>query len=93
MHRLIGRLRTRLRVGAILLAAAVTVASTAVPAYAIGGTVGSISGTVSDAKTKLPIAGVIVSASSPVQDSKATTDSKGFYSINGLPANTQTISF
>ena len=93
MHRLIGRLRTRLRVVAIFLATAITVASTAVPAYAIGGTVGSISGTVSDSKTKLPIAGVIVSASSPVQDSKATTDSKGFYSINGLPVDTYTISF
>lgn len=93
MYRLIDRLHTRLRVVAVLLAATIAVASTTVPAYAVGGTTGSISGTVTDLKTKLPIAGVMVAASSPVQDSKATTDAKGFYSINGLPVDTYTISF
>ena len=61
--------------------------------HRIGGTVGTISGTVSDSKTELPITGVIISASSPGQDWKATTDSKGFYSINSLPVDTYTLSF
>jgi hypothetical protein len=84
---------TGARVIAAFLVAAVTVATTSLPAFAIGGTTGSISGVVLDDKTKLPLAGVMVAASSPVQDAKATTDAKGFYSINGLPVDTYTISF
>lgn len=93
LHRSLGRAFTGARVIAAFLVAAVTVATTSLPAFAIGGTTGSISGVVLDDKTKLPLAGVMVAASSPVQDAKATTDAKGFYSINGLPVDTYTISF
>ncbi len=88
-----GRALTSLRTVAAALVAAVGIASAPLPAFAIGGTSGTITGTVVDTKSKLPVAGASVSASSPVQSSKATTDAKGFYSITGLPVDTYTVSF
>ena len=93
LRSVIGRATLRIRAGAAALVAVVSIASAPLPAFAIGGTSGTITGTVVDDKTKLPIAGVAVSASSPVQNATATTDGKGFYSINGLPVDTYTIAF
>lgn len=91
--RSIGRALVSARIGAAALVAVVGIATAPLPAFAIGGTTGTINGTVVDDKTKLPIAGVTVSVSSPVENAKATTDGKGFYAINGLPVDTYTVSF
>ncbi len=93
IHRSIGRVFARVRLLATLLVAAATVATTSLPAYAVGGTTGTINGVVLDDKTKLPISGVRVAVSSPVQNAKATSDAKGFYSLTGLPVDTYTVSF
>jgi hypothetical protein len=57
------------------------------------GTTGSLSGTVTDAKTGLPLAGVKVDAVSPTGSSIATTNAKGFFSFTGLAPDTFTVSF
>jgi hypothetical protein len=62
------------------------------PAFAAG-TTGSISGTVTDKASGLPLGGVKVNAVSPTGSAMATTDAKGFYSFTGLAADTFTISF
>ena len=93
LHTSIRRALSRARTVTVALAAVVAIATTSLPAYAVGGTTGTITGTVVDEKTKLPLAGVAIAASSPVQDAKTTSDAKGFFSINGLPVDTYTVSF
>jgi len=93
IHRSFGRALFGVRILAAALVAAVGIASAPLPAYAIGGTTGNINGVVLDDKSKLPIAGVTVSATSPIQNSRATTDARGFFSLTGLPVDTYTISF
>jgi hypothetical protein len=56
------------------------------------GTTGSIDGTVTDA-TGAPVAGVIVTATSPTGVFKATTNAKGFYVILGINPDTFVVSF
>ena len=58
---------------------------------AIAGTTGAITGTVVDAQTKAPIAGVSVVASSPSQVSRVTTDAGGRYTFLSLAPETYTI--
>ncbi|GAC1543447.1 MAG: hypothetical protein NVS3B16_09790 [Vulcanimicrobiaceae bacterium] len=93
MHRSIGRALCSARVVATFLVATIAVATTSLPAFAIGGTTGSLTGVIVDDRTKLPLAGVTVAATSPVQDARATSDAKGFYSLTGLPVDTYTVSF
>ena len=57
------------------------------------GTTGTINGTVTDAKTSFPIAGVVVAAVSPTGRFTSVTDGKGFYSFNGVSPDTYTVSF
>lgn len=56
-------------------------------------TVGVLSGRVTDAGTNQPIANARVTAASPSGAYHATTDSRGFYSLTGVPADTYTVSF
>lgn len=57
------------------------------------GTTGTINGTVTDSKTSLPIAGVVVSAVSPSANLNGKTDAKGFYSFSGVSPDTYAVSF
>src|ERR1700738_1652348 len=56
-------------------------------------TTGTISGTVVDAATKKPAAGVSVTAVSPSDRATATTDANGFYNIYNLAPDTYVVSF
>lgn len=60
------------------------------PAFAA--TTGSVSGTISDAATKKPVAGVVVTASAPSGRATATTDASGFYNLYNLSPDTYAIS-
>jgi hypothetical protein len=64
-----------------------------VPALAVGGTNGTIQGTVTDSATKAPISNVDVVASSPAQTSRSRTDARGFFSFAGLPVDTYSVTF
>ena len=55
-------------------------------------TTGTVTGTVVDAATKAPIAGVQVSAISPSQVARVTTDASGRYTFLSLAPDTYTIS-
>jgi Carboxypeptidase regulatory-like domain/TonB dependent receptor len=55
---------------------------------AIGGTVGSLRGTVTDTDSKAPVAGVSVTLASPSGRYSATTDAHGFYAIEGIRPDT-----
>jgi len=83
-----------LRLPALVVAAIVFVMiGVPLAAPAATGTTATIIGTVRDAETGAPIAGVKVNAVSPSQASSTTTDSRGFYVFNGLSADTYTLSF
>ena len=71
---------------------AVLLVALALAGPASAATTGTISGTVADAATKKPIAGVTVTASAPSGRGSATTDNNGFYNINGLAPDTYTVS-
>ena len=79
----------------VLIVAALTIVFMGAPTstFAATGTTATIQGTVIDAQTGAPIAGVKINAVSPSQTSTATTDSHGFYVFNGLDADTYTLSF
>jgi Carboxypeptidase regulatory-like domain len=64
----------------------------ALSSRALAGTTGGIQGYISDSAGR-PLAGVAVSASSPSGHFSTTTGSNGFYSFNGLPLDTYTVSF
>ncbi len=72
------------------LAALFVVIALAGPAAA--STTGTISGTVTDAASKKPIAGAVVTASAPSGRGSATSDGNGFYNINGLAPDTYVLS-
>ena len=55
-------------------------------------TTGTISGTVTDAATKKPLAGATVTASSPSGRGSATSDANGFYNIYNLAPDTYAVS-
>ncbi len=57
------------------------------------GTTGTINGSVTDSKSKLPLASVKVSATSPTANYAGTTDAKGFFSFTGVSPDTYTVSF
>lgn len=56
-------------------------------------TTGTISGTVTDATSGAPVAGVRVTASSLSQTQTTTTDTRGFYALQTLTPDTYTVSF
>jgi hypothetical protein len=59
----------------------------------LAGTTGTISGTISDAKTGVRLAGVHVSAVAPTAKYSSVTDAKGFYAFTGVEPDTYTVSF
>ena len=80
----------RLIVGLLLVFA---LFSSTVGTLFAAGTTGTITGTITDDKSGTPVASVIVNAVSPTGSYKATTDSKGFFSIAGVTPDTYSISF
>jgi Carboxypeptidase regulatory-like domain/TonB-dependent Receptor Plug Domain len=54
-------------------------------------TTGTISGTVTDAATKKPVAGATVTAAAPSGRGSATTDAAGFYNVYNLPPDTYSV--
>lgn len=79
-------------VAAVALTCALLVGSFA-PAFAIGGTNGTLTGTVIDAATKAPLRGVTVTVVSAAISQKTTTDDRGVYRFVGLPVDTYQINF
>jgi len=75
------------RYAALLLAAFV-----ACRGVAPAGTTGSLTGTVTDAATRAPIAGASVTATSPSQIERVTTDAAGRFTFISLAPDTYTIS-
>ncbi len=63
------------------------------PAFAIGGTNGTLTGTVVDATTKAPVRGVTVTVASAAIVQKTTTDERGAYRFVGLPVDTYQVNF
>jgi hypothetical protein len=59
---------------------------------ALAGTYGAIAGTVTDAKTGAPVAGVALRVSSPSQTANVTTDSHGHYLVFSLLPDDYTLS-
>ena len=78
------------RVAGALLAS--TLALLLAPNASVAGTTGSLTGTVFDAATKAPIAGAQVTASSPSQVARVTTDASGHFTFLSLGPETYTIS-
>ncbi len=78
----------RKRAGCALVAAALL----SVCAPVIAGTTGTIAGTVVDAVTRAPIAGAEVTATSPSQIGRVTTDASGRFLFLSLAPDTYTIS-
>jgi hypothetical protein len=64
---------------ATVMAAALLFVLPATPAFAAGGAVGCLTGTVIDAATKAPLAAVTVDAVSPSGSYRATTDARGSF--------------
>jgi hypothetical protein len=83
--------RSTLRAVFTLLFLAIFIATSA--GTALASTNGVISGTIIDAATKAPIANVRVMAASASGRYQATTNSRGFYSMTGVYADTYTVSF
>ncbi len=77
------------RVFSLAIALVMSFASATLPSRA--GTAGQIIGTVVDAKTKMPIAGAIVSATSPSERYSTTTNEKGEFAVAGVTLDTYTI--
>jgi hypothetical protein len=82
--------RWAFRLSVAALAAAFIVASGAMSARA--GTTGGVEGYVTDASGHA-LAGVAVSAASPSGHFATVTGANGFYSLNGLPLDTYTLTF
>jgi hypothetical protein len=57
------------------------------------GITGTISGTISNAATGVPLAGVKINVASPTGSATATTNAQGFFSLTGLTVDTYTVSF
>jgi len=63
------------------------------PAFAIGGTNGTLSGTVTDAVTKAALPNVTVTIASTNETLHTTTDARGVYRFVGLPVDTYVVAF
>ena len=81
----------RLTPTAVLWSLAAAGCFLAAPIRANAGTTGSLSGTVIDAKTRAPIGGASVGASSPTQSASAKTDSRGHFTLISLLPDTYVI--
>jgi len=72
------------RIAVALLLGFAFIAQTSSAALAVGGVTGTINGTVTDSATGKGLAGVTVTATSPISSQQTTTDDKGFFSLLGL---------
>ena len=63
------------------------------PLPAPAGTTGGITGRVFDAQTHQPIAGVLVTATSPSQSARSTSDATGTFRFLSLAPDTYALSF
>ena len=75
-----------------LFAAVLTIAFAFQGTWALAGTTGSLSGTLTDSSTGKPVSGATVVASSPSQTAKATTDASGRFTFLTLAPDTYTVS-
>lgn len=89
IHRLSATSLLRLFVASFLALA--FFAGSTVPSLAVGGIVGNLQGTIVDATSQAPIAGVAINAVAPSGRYSAKTDSKGFFQINGMTVDTYTV--
>ena len=79
----------RLARSAVLAALIVALVCTSIaPAFAAGGQFGNLSGTVYDQSTKTAVAGATVTVVSPSGTYHAKSDSKGSFTILGIPVDT-----
>jgi hypothetical protein len=81
------------RARAILALLLGLILGTMIPTSVLAGTTGVISGTVVDSQTGKPMQDVKVTAAAPTGHYSTTTDSKGFFSMAGVYADTYTLSF
>ncbi|MDP9025837.1 MAG: carboxypeptidase regulatory-like domain-containing protein, partial [Candidatus Eremiobacteraeota bacterium] len=93
MNLTLRRLAALARFAFAFLLVASTIAGLQAPAAAVGGVSGTINGFVTDSATNAPLPNVVVTASAPSQTSHTSTDAKGFFTFNGLPVDTYTVSF
>ncbi|HEY6327491.1 MAG TPA: TonB-dependent receptor [Candidatus Cybelea sp.] len=73
--------------------AAVVLAGVCFPLQAVAGTTGGITGRIVDAQTRVPIAGVTVTAAAPSQTATSTSDASGTFRFLTLIPDTYTLSF
>jgi hypothetical protein len=78
---------------AAVLTAAFLIGSLAIPVPALAANTGSIVGSVTNAATGAPVANVDVTAASPSQTARTTSDSHGFYILQALIPDTYTVSY
>jgi hypothetical protein len=64
-----------------------------VPPAAVAGTTGGITGRIIDLRTHAPLAGVLVTANSPSQSARSTSDASGTYRFLSLAPDTYTLAF
>ena len=76
---------------AALLTLALILAFISQANQAFAGTLGSIAGTVSDAKSGAPLAGVRLKVTSPSQAASVTTDARGHFLVFSLQPDNYTI--
>ncbi|MGC1381983.1 MAG: carboxypeptidase regulatory-like domain-containing protein [Candidatus Baltobacteraceae bacterium] len=72
---------------------AALVVAASLPIHAQAGTTGAIVGRIADAQTRAPIAGVLVTVTSPSQSATSTSDDSGAFRFLSLRPDTYTISF
>src|SRR5579871_861548 len=72
---------------------AAVVISGLLPFQAVAGTTGGITGRIVDSQTRVPLAGVLVTAVSPSQSASSTTDASGTFRLLTLAPDTYTLSF
>ena len=63
------------------------------PLQTVAGTTGGITGRVVDVRSNSPLAGVLVTANSPSQSARSTTDASGTFRFLSLSPDTYTLSF
>ncbi len=80
------------RAAVSLVVALLLCATTIVPAFAAGGEVGNISGTIIDAQTKTPVANAQIALAAPSGSFSAKTNSAGFFTILGVTVDTYVLS-
>ena len=68
------------------------VATSHMQAYAAGGQVGNVSGTIVDVQTKAPVPNAIIGLAAPGQTLAARTDGSGFFTILGAVVGTYVLS-